>query len=272
MVSGTQSEVPNRISPIFPDVFQVRKWILILGRESGLWGVSQNPKMLRGPSSISCSTDSCLYINTSQYSLLLCSQVEGCYRPLHCYLGGLGGLRVFRTKEVGSPVNGECKKWAFDLDSWASGEGLDTMGGGRWGSEPLIFLALYLAPKPMEIYLEDRSTQRSITSLQNELWQRHQYSSFLKGHMWLSASPTQGCLQNGAWKAALLTCVGFLLWSTVILSLCLWGWCFPWLRKRSRKSDVLPFPCLLPKHHPGNLKFVSIALLIIYRIPALLCG
>ena len=73
-------------------------------------GVSQNPKMLRGPSSFSCSTDSCLYINTSQYSLLLCSQVEGCYRTLHCYLGGLGGLRVFRTKEVGRPVNTECKK------------------------------------------------------------------------------------------------------------------------------------------------------------------
>ena len=46
----------------------------------------------------------------SQYSLLLCSQVEGCYRTLHCYLGGLGGLQFFRTEEVGSLVNGEHKK------------------------------------------------------------------------------------------------------------------------------------------------------------------
>ena len=142
------------------------------------------------------------------------------------------------------------------------GRGLDTVGGGRWGSELLIFSALYLAPQPMGA--------KDLSSPQTETWQRRQYGSFLKGHMWLSTSPTQGCLQNRAWKATLLTCVGFLLWSTVVLPLCMWGWCCPWLRK-SRNGDVLPFPCLLPKHHPGDLKFVSTVLLIIHRIPVLLC-
>lgn len=149
--------------------------------------------------------------------------------------------------------------------------GLLSLWGGGWTlRKGQVRLWTPDFPSPLS-GTKAHGSQRSISSLQTEMWQRRQYGSFLKGHMWLWASPTQRCLQNGAWKATLLTCVGFLLWSTVALFLHMWGWCCPWLRKRSRNGDVLPFPSLLPKHHPGDLKFVSIALLIIYRIPTLLC-
>lgn len=50
-----------------------------------------------------------------------------------------------------------------------------------------------------------------------------------------------------------------LSWATVVLVIEV-------LRKRGENGELLPFLRPLPKHHPGDSKFVGIALLIIHRI------
>lgn len=101
---------------------------------------------------------------------------ERCYRTLHYYLGGSGGLWPFRTREVGRFLSMESLEMSTRLGSLSPwGRGWTLVG------QVMLWTSDFLGP------LSDTKAHGNQNLLPSN-WnvERHQYGLLLKVHMWWS--------------------------------------------------------------------------------------
>lgn len=213
--------------------------------------------MLRGPSSISCFDSLFVHKHKPLFSTSLFPS-WGMFIG-HCIVIW-EGLGAYDSSERGSRKSWQWRVWEMSvrLGLLVHGEGW-TLRKGQVRLWTPWFSSLLSGTKA-------HGSQRSISSLQTEMWQERQYGSFLRAHVTYELHPPKDASRMELEKP-----LCWPVWASfygaqwLFSSICGAGAALGWGRG---VETVMSCPSLLfCLNHPGDLKFVSIALLIIYRIP-----